>query len=247
MIDACRRGEMPQLPSPTWDINTPIDDSGSTMLHHACNYGHVSVVGQLLGVVGASRNPPIDPNKTDNLTGRTPLCLAAGEGREAVVRVLVARPDVDVNKACPLAIACYYHHMGAVVALLECPRVDVNLVSLDGQTALHVACEEGFVEGVKALLQVNGIDTNCKNRRAETPLDVATRKNRTVICNLLRADNARIVQSFPQKITEELNARITQLEEENAKNLKVLHDERVVIIWTNNENDLLCWLNSKLP
>ncbi|KAH3766581.1 hypothetical protein Pelo_1559 [Pelomyxa schiedti] len=201
MIDACRRGDMPTLPpSPTWDINTPISDGGLPILHIACGCGHESVVGQLLGV-GASRNPPIDPNKTDG-DGETPLCLAAGNGNEAVVRLLVARPDVDVNKACPLAHACWLHRMGVVVALLECPRVDVNLVpttgygSLIGQTALHVACEERFVEGVKVLLQVNGIDINCKNNQGKTPLDVATRRNCTDICNLLKDHNARrIVQS----------------------------------------------------
>ncbi|KAH3723187.1 hypothetical protein Pelo_18109 [Pelomyxa schiedti] len=168
MSDACQRGTMPELPSPTWDINTPINGLGCTLFHIACRFGHESVVGQLLAV-GASRDPPIDPTKTNGF-GATPLGLAAYWGHEAVVRMLVARPDVDVNKECPLAIACRCHHVGVVVALLECPRVDVNLVaektryqSINGQTALHVACEEGFVEGVKVLLKVNGIDTNCKN------------------------------------------------------------------------------------
>ncbi|KAH3761416.1 serine threonine protein kinase [Pelomyxa schiedti] len=280
---------MPELPSPTWDINTPIDGSW-TMLHIACYYGNESVVGQLLGVVGASRSPPIDPNKTDS-HGRTPLCYAACQGHEAVVRMLVARPNVDVNKGCPLVEACSNHRMKVVVALLECPRVAVNLLqtagdqqSHKGQTALHMACEMRFVKGVKVLLQVNGVDTNRKNINGETPLDVATRRKvsdgkYTDICNLLKDHNARIIQSSshtlpppqPQSqptattMTEtvptatrtatsnvvskalgiidssnnweiaaeqqkreitELNARITQLEDENAKNLKLLHDER---------------------
>ncbi|KAH3759298.1 serine/threonine-protein kinase STY46 [Pelomyxa schiedti] len=263
MSDACQRGTMPELPpSPTWDINTPINDLGSTILHIACRHGHESVVGQLLAV-GASRDPPIDPSKPNGF-GVTPLRLAASQGHEAVVRMLVARPDVDVNKECPLASACRCRHMGVVVALLECPRVDVNLVarttqvyqSINGQTALHVACEEGFVEGVKVLLKVNGIDTNCKNGKGETPLDVATRKNHTNICNLLMDHNAsRIVQpskpTFPppqqqapptattttaarnreittetQQQSEEIRELNTQLEGENAKNLKLLHDGR---------------------
>ncbi|KAH3759292.1 serine/threonine-protein kinase STY17 [Pelomyxa schiedti] len=121
---ACRSGVMPELPSPTWDINTPIDGHGWTMLHFACSYGHESLVWQLLDV-GASRSPPIDPNKTDR-DGDTPLCVAACGGNEAVVRMLVERPDVDVNKGCPLVTTCVYHHIGVVVALLECPRVDAN-------------------------------------------------------------------------------------------------------------------------
>ncbi|KAH3723392.1 Serine/threonine-protein kinase STY46 [Pelomyxa schiedti] len=289
MRHVCSCGTMPELPSPTWDINTPIDACSWTMLHFACAYGHESLVGQLLGV-GTSRNPPIDPNKTDSY-GRTPLCHAAREGNEAVVRMLVPRPDVDVNKGCPLVEACGQKHMRVVVALLECPRVDVNLSMTNGETALHKACEMGLVEGVKVLLKVNGVDTNRKNIQRETPFDVATRCKFTDICNLLKDHNSRIIQSskltFPppqvqpsatttkaetapitttrttsnvvskapeegcgvicsvkpivglpqernweitvkqqkREITE-LNARITQLEDENAKNLKLLHDER---------------------
>ncbi|KAH3758330.1 hypothetical protein Pelo_9868 [Pelomyxa schiedti] len=203
MLAGCRGGTMPELPSPAWDINTPIF-RGMTMLHIACLFGHESLVGQLLDVVGASRNPPIDPNKTDG-DGLTPLCLTACEGNEAVVRMLVARPNVDVNKAGPLVLACARQHLGAVVALLECPRVDANLVmqtALNGQTALHVACEYGFVEGVKVLLQVNGIDTNCRSSEGETPLDVATRRKRTDICNLLMDHHTRMVRySKPTTVT----------------------------------------------
>ncbi|KAH3761418.1 serine/threonine-protein kinase STY8 [Pelomyxa schiedti] len=217
MRDACERGEMPELPSsPTWDINTPIGGSW-TLLHFACAYGHESAVGQLLGVVGASRNPPIDPNKA-NRYGRTPLCYAAREGKEAVVRMLVARPDVDVNKGCPLVFACWYHRMGVVVALLECPRVDVNLMD-EGQTALHVACDKGFVEGVKVLLKVNGIDTNCKDTNGETPLDVAKRCKFTGICNLLKDHNSRIAPTTRKttcNVITEPNARITLNSEEKA-------------------------------
>ncbi|KAH3758332.1 hypothetical protein Pelo_9870 [Pelomyxa schiedti] len=200
MRDACERGDMPELPpSPTWNINTPIN--GATMLHIACFHGHESLVGQLLGV-GSSRNPPIDPN-TPDCFGLTPLLYAVWQGKEAVVRMLVARPDVDVNKGFPLAVGCWWRRMGVVVALLECPRVDVNLVArtsgfflpLNGQTALHVACEYGFVEGVKVLLQVNGIHSNRKNHKGETPLNVATRRHCTDICNLLKDRNASIVQS----------------------------------------------------
>ncbi|KAH3731637.1 hypothetical protein Pelo_17529 [Pelomyxa schiedti] len=159
MRDACGRGIMPEFPSPTWDINTPIyDGDGWTMLHYACALGHEPLLRELL-CVGASRNPRIDPNVTTARCRQTPLCLAAWHGHDALVRVLVARSDVDVNKGCPLVGACVGRWMGAVVALLECPRVDVNLAGeatgfpeLVGLTALHVACEGRHEEGVKALL-----------------------------------------------------------------------------------------------
>ncbi|KAH3767523.1 hypothetical protein Pelo_599, partial [Pelomyxa schiedti] len=197
--DACKRGDMPPLPYPTWDFNTPIGIVDDTMLHIACEYGHVPLARQLLAV-GATRSPPIDPNATE-LAGLTPLCYAAENGKEAVVRVLLATSGVDVNKGRPLACACVGQNMGVVAALLGCPRVDANAGCPSGETALHVACEEGFVEGVKALLQVNGIDTNRKNAKGETPLDVATIQNRTDICKLLRDHNTRRQSPKPTTIT----------------------------------------------
>ncbi|KAH3732783.1 hypothetical protein Pelo_16385 [Pelomyxa schiedti] len=251
MYAACADGRMAALPpSPAWDINAPIDGSGHTLLHVACQHGHGPLVGQLLGPVGARRDPPVDPNTTDG-DGMTPLCLAAWKGHEAVARMLAARPDVDVNKGCPLAIACLWRQVGVVVALLGCPRVDVNLVVktpgdqyLNGQTALHVACEEGFVEGAKVLLKVCGIDANCKNSQGETPLDVATRKNCTDICNLLKAHNtSRFVQSSkpttatPKNSTFELEmsekereiARITVENKRLGDSLREMN-ERVLIL-----------------
>ncbi|KAH3743826.1 Protein tyrosine and serine/threonine kinase [Pelomyxa schiedti] len=259
MRAACVRGDMPRLPPPTWDINTPVDTAlGWTMLHTACYCGHQSLVVKLLAV-GASRSPPIDPNTTDG-DGRTPLCLAAYKGMEKVVRTLVARSDVDVNKACPLAIACRYAKMSVVVALLECPRVDVNLVHpttghqpLVGETALHVACEYRFREGVKVLLQVNGIDTQCKNHKGETPLDVATRRNCPDICNLLTNNTTRPQSSKPTtintpktinevgRITEnkrlgdsltEMNERVLILEgklQEKEKRIQILEAENYAL------------------
>ncbi|KAH3760092.1 hypothetical protein Pelo_8083 [Pelomyxa schiedti] len=124
MFAACVRGDMPPLPCPTWDFNTPLTTAGPTMLHTACGCGHVRLARQLLAV-GATRSPPIDPNATDR-AGLTPLCRAAQCGMEDMVRVLLATSGVDVNKGCPLALACMGNHMGVVVALLGCPRVDVN-------------------------------------------------------------------------------------------------------------------------
>ncbi|KAH3731952.1 hypothetical protein Pelo_17220 [Pelomyxa schiedti] len=216
------------------------------MLHVACGCGHVSLVGEILGV-GASRDPPIDPNTT-NRDGRTPLCHAAYCGKEAVVRMLVGRSDVDVNKTGPLAISCMIHNTSVVAVLLECPRVDANLVltsghpSLNGQTALHVACEFRFLEGVKVLLQVNGIDTNCKNIKGETPLDVATRRKCTDICNLLKCHIWREKEKEIARITvenkrledtlREMNERVLILEQklqEKEKRIQTLEEENSVL------------------
>ncbi|KAH3766570.1 hypothetical protein Pelo_1567 [Pelomyxa schiedti] len=223
--DACVRGDMPPFPCPTWDFNTPISFlTDGTILHIACAHGHVRLARQLLAV-GATRSPPIDPNASDGC-GMTPLCCAAEHGKEAVVRVLLATSGVDVNKGCPLVWACTGNHMGVVAALLGCPHVDANAVHTSGETALHAACEEGFVEGVKALLQVNGIDTNRKNGKGETPLDVATRRNSTDICNLLRDHNTRRQSPQPTTNTPKNNTFEQELSEKEREIARITGENK---------------------
>ncbi len=67
-------GARPELPGP----------SGETALHDAALAGHATVAALLL-----DRGAPVDAR--DRETGSTPLMVAAGWGREAVVKVLLER------------------------------------------------------------------------------------------------------------------------------------------------------------
>ena len=66
----------------------------------------------------------VDVNSKDSDDGRTALSLAAGNGHEAVVRLLVERDDVDVNskdsdlERTALSLAAENGHK-AVVKLLQ--------------------------------------------------------------------------------------------------------------------------------
>jgi len=58
---------------------------------------------------------PFDPNRADTLYGQTPLGLAAEQGSQGVVRVLLEREDVDINATdkygktpLDLAVRCGY-------------------------------------------------------------------------------------------------------------------------------------------
>ena len=78
------------------------------------------------------RRSEVDPNQPDN-EGETPLWCAARNGYEGVVKILVARGDLDPHKSAngqtPLSCAADNGHLEVVKVLLERDEVDVNKVA----------------------------------------------------------------------------------------------------------------------
>ena len=122
-----------------------------------------------------------------NIDGKTPLYLAAQEGHEESVKLLLAHAEIDVNKgietgtiagAPPIWIASRYGHEEVVKLLLAHQGTDVNLgIRIGfwaGITSLYMACGYGHAEVVKLLLAHHEVDVN-KGRTSDgsTPLMVA--------------------------------------------------------------------------
>ncbi len=76
-----------------------------------------------------------------------------------MVRLLLARQDVEVNKsaadgATALMLASYKGHVEVVRLLLAHPDVDVNKADASGATALYIASQNGHVEKLLLLPKV---------------------------------------------------------------------------------------------
>ena len=76
-------------------------------------------------------------NEADELdeSARTPRYLAAGYGQISVVRCLIGRSEMDVNKAAdegqtPIFAAAWSGHLEIVRCLVEMPEVDVNQATI---------------------------------------------------------------------------------------------------------------------
>ena len=97
---------------------------------------HLAVSDGYLGLVSTS-SKGIDVNETND--GTTPLYIASQQGHLGVVKVLLAKKDIDVNQATrggytPLWIASQEGH-GVVKALLVAKDIDVNKARTDsGET-----------------------------------------------------------------------------------------------------------------
>lgn len=144
-----------------------------------------------------------DPGHRDH-DGMTPLLLAAYEGHDNVVELLLeAGADVDetpgpegnVSSAAavtPLLAAAAMGHMKTVCRLLFWGAA-VDAIDCEGRTALCLAAARGSVEVVRALLD-RGLDENHKDDLGWTPLHAAACEGHRSVCAALteRGSMARV-------------------------------------------------------
>jgi len=124
--------------------------------------------------------------------GTTRLVEASEEGDAEVVRVLLAAPGIDVNRAdrygnTPLIWASYRGHPDVVRLLLGAQGIDVNRADKRGNTPLYWASYNGHLGVVKLLLAVPRINVKRAGEDGWTPLYAASKNGHTEVVKLLVA------------------------------------------------------------
>ena len=102
------------------------------------------------------QEPLCDVNCRDN-EHNTPLHWAAAQGDAPVLRLLLGRRDLDVNRPtkqkgwAPLHLAARHGHAEAARLLLRHPKLDVGLLSAAREAPIHVAAQKGHASIVQLL------------------------------------------------------------------------------------------------
>lgn len=127
---------------------------------------------------------------TDN--GLTPLFLAASNGHEALVELLLEQDGVvadskDNHCRTPLLWAAEKGHEVVVKLLLAKDDVDPDSKDRWGKTPLSWAAENGHETVVKLLLAMDGVDPDSKDTRGQTPLLCAVENGHEAVVKLLLA------------------------------------------------------------
>lgn len=107
------------------------------------------------------------------------------------------------RKKAPIHLAASNGHEDVLHVILEHPSTDINLLDNDGNSALHLAAKAGHVECLKLLLDNKSIKANQLNRKGFTPAYLAANsKNNSdkSILAFIRYTKTKINKSKPYNL-----------------------------------------------
>ncbi|KAI0858119.1 ankyrin repeat-containing domain protein [Xylaria cubensis] len=134
----------------------------------------------------------VSPDCQDKF-GLTPLSIAASQGREAMVRLLLSNNRVDPNSKdlthgnTPLSVAAMEGHELIVKLLLAKKGISLASRNNDNQIPLWLAASNGHKDIVQLLFERNRDDLNAQDSKyGMTPLSIATMNGHSAIVGLLK-------------------------------------------------------------
>jgi len=156
-----------------------------TGLHCASYFGIDEMVAALIEGQGSDINQ-------GEWMGATPLILAAQEGNQGAVSLLLAQDDIDPGKpdnsdGTPLLWASRNGHEGVVRLLLARDDVNPNKPDNDGETPLWRASFNGHEGLVRLLLARDDVSPDKPDNDGEAPLWWASRNGHEGVVRLLLA------------------------------------------------------------
>ena len=144
--------------------------------NHPAYYDETPLTKAVLGnktdtLISLLEDPSVPINKT-NRFGRTPILLAAREGRLSMVTELT-RKGADINKCdnygnAPLHMAAIYNHGDTAKELID-SGAHINDRNNYGRTPLYLAAENLSLWAADVFLE-NGCDANIRCNELKTPL-----------------------------------------------------------------------------
>ncbi|XP_035272069.1 ankyrin repeat domain-containing protein 33B isoform X1 [Anguilla anguilla] len=130
-----------------------------------------------------------DSERTLSPESPVPLSLyqACCSNNAAIVLIMIRQGvsedevrETDKNSRTGLIVACYQGYVDVVVALAECPYIDVNWQDNEGNTALITAAQAGHITISNYLLNYySGLDIERRNCHGFTALMKAAMQGRT--------------------------------------------------------------------
>ncbi|XP_074363882.1 protein VAPYRIN-like [Apium graveolens] len=153
---------------PAWKAVESADADGQTLLHLAINQSRPDLVQLLLEF-----KPDVEVSSG---SGSTPLEAAAASGETLIVELLLAhRASMERSESStwgPIHLAAGGGHV-EILKLLLLKNANVNALTKDGNTALHIAVEERRRDCARQLLTYGARADIRNSDDGDTPLHIA--------------------------------------------------------------------------
>eukprot|EP01128_Nolandella_sp_AFSM9_P006189 TRINITY_DN3123_c0_g1_i1.p1 TRINITY_DN3123_c0_g1~~TRINITY_DN3123_c0_g1_i1.p1 ORF type:complete len:439 (+),score=106.61 TRINITY_DN3123_c0_g1_i1:27-1319(+) len=129
-----------------------------------------------------------------NEAGLTPLMIAAGKGNDSVVKLLITKYKVDIDKITsmnPLLCAIQHRRISTTKLLLEL-GANPNIEHPEMHAfPLHLAASNDFLDIVDLLIEYKA-NLDCEDSRGYTPLLMAATEGYTTTCRKLLVGGADV-------------------------------------------------------
>jgi ankyrin repeat protein len=227
LLNAARKGdakEVKRLLSDVLSPDSPLTQSGRTLLHVSAHHGHLGVL--LLVASNSEKWGPANPNVI-NKSGHTPLHEACAQGRTEVVHFLLSQGAL-VNAAAKDGTTCLMlaSHGGHVTTtkILISSGADVNSANLRGWTAAHFCAYKGDVQMVK-LLVFHGCDVERRSNDGKWAGAIAEEEGHMECTEELKKARGLVSMATESRVVA-LEGRLA-LAEEALRNLQEESDQLI--------------------
>ncbi|KAI1299277.1 Ankyrin-3 [Halotydeus destructor] len=164
--------------------------NGLSALHVAAKYGQAEFVGEMLTQVPAGLKSERALNDPGGDYGITSMHMAAQNGHESTVRLLMNFKGVhvdeptEVQKSTPMHYAAQGGHLLVAGLIISRSANSLILTDKQGRTCVHLAASAGHKEMV-ALLLGQGAELNTQDKKMWTPLHYASKYGFLEVVELL--------------------------------------------------------------
>ncbi|PPS02379.1 hypothetical protein GOBAR_AA18268 [Gossypium barbadense] len=170
-------------------IVNEVNELGETALFIGAAKGYLDVVKELL------KHTTEEGLKLKSKSGFDPLHIAANQGHEAIVQLLLDHnPELSKTvgqaNATPLVSAATKGHTAVVNVLLRKDPSLLDIPKANGKIPLHFAARQGHMDIVKAFLDTDPQLARKTDKKGQTALHMAVKGvNSEVVRLLLKADS----------------------------------------------------------
>ncbi|XP_064398082.1 uncharacterized protein LOC135344752 [Halichondria panicea] len=157
------------------EFNSSCHIRSYTLLHCACERGHIKLIDKLVNKYGLNFR-----DRRDN-DGNTSLHIAALFGHVEAVRHLISKHSIDIDcsnnqNVTPLMLAVLNGHIHVFDELVKEFNSCCHVQDCNGQTLLHYACDGGHIELIDKLVLEYGLSLRVRDDNGDTPLHFAAVK-----------------------------------------------------------------------